>query len=75
MSSEEIKQNDQKENNHIRNTTANLLTEVCKDVCVEPQLQPLSGETFSDMTANTSDQARVDISGRGFCLTGQVVFF
>ena len=75
MSSEEIKQNDQKENNHIRNTTANLLTEVCKDVCVEPQLQPLSGETFSDMTANTSDQARVEISGRGFCLTGQVVFF
>ena len=75
MSSEERKQNDQKENNHIRNTTANLLTEVCKDVCVEPQLQPLSSETFSDMTANTSDQARVDISGRGFCLTGQVVFF
>ena len=75
MSSEERKQNDQKENNHIRNTTANLLTEVCKDVCVEPQLQPLSGETCSDMTANTSDQARVDISGRGFCLTGQVVFF
>ena len=32
--------------NHIRNATANLLTEVCKDIRVEPQLQPLSGETF-----------------------------
>ena len=43
--------------NHIRNTTANLLTEVWKNVCVEPQLQPLSGETFSEKTANISDQA------------------
>ena len=61
--------------NHIRNTTANLLTEVWKNVCVEPQLQPLSGETFSEKTANISDQAWVDISARGFWLTGQVEFF
>ena len=57
--------------NHIRNATANLLTEVCKDIRVEPQLQPLSGEK----TANKLDQARVDISARGFWLTGQVAFF
>ena len=61
--------------NHIRNITANLLTEVCKDARVEPQLQPLSGETFFEKTADKSDQARVDISGRGFWLTGQVSFF
>ena len=61
--------------NYIRNTTANLLTEVCKDVRVEPRLQPLSGEKFSERTSNNSDQARVDISARGFWLTGQVVFF
>ena len=61
--------------NHIRNTTANLLTEVCKDVHVEPQLQPLSGEKFSEKTSNNSDQDRVDISARGFWLTVQVAFF
>ena len=55
---------------HIRNTTANLLTEVCKDVRVEPQLQPLSGEKFFEKISNNSDQARVDISARGFWLTG-----
>ena len=60
---------------HIRNTTANLLTEVYKDVRVEPQLQPLSGEKFSEKTSNISDQARVDISARGFWLTGEVAFF
>ena len=60
--------------NHIRTTTANLLNEVCKDVRVEPQLQPLSGETISEKTANKSDQDRVDISARGFCLPCQVVF-
>ena len=61
--------------NHIRNTTAILLTEVCKDIRVELQLQPLSGERFSQKTANKLDQARVDISARDFWLTGQVVFF
>ena len=60
---------------HIRNTTANLLTEVWKDVRVKSQLQPLSGEKFSEKTLNNSDQARVDISARGFWLTGQVAFF
>ena len=60
---------------NIRNTTANLLNEVRKDVSVEPQLQPLRGEKFSEKTSNNSDQARVDISARGFWLTGQVVFF
>ena len=61
--------------NHIQNTTANFLTEVCKDVCVEPQLQPLSGEKFSKKTSNKLDQARVNISAHGFWLTGQVAFF
>ena len=61
--------------NHIRNTTANLLTEVCKDAHVETQLQLLSGETFSEKTANKLDQARVDVSACGFCQVGQVTFF
>ena len=39
----------------IRNTTANLLNEARKDVRVEPQLQPLRGEKFSEKTSNNSD--------------------
>ena len=61
--------------NHIRNKTTSLLTEVCKDVRVEPQMQPLNGETFSEKTANKSDQGRVDVSARNFWLTGQVAIF
>ncbi|KAG1680036.1 Puromycin-sensitive aminopeptidase [Nymphon striatum] len=53
----------------------NLLKEVCVDVKVEPLLQPLSGETFSNKTANTSDEARSDVGARGFWITGQRAFF
>ena len=47
--------------NEIRDLTANLLTEVCSNVCVEPELQPLSGESLKNRTANTEDHARLDI--------------
>ena len=52
-----------------------MLTEVCKDVRVKPQLQPLSGETFSEKTTDKLDQARVDVSAHGFWLTVQNAFF
>jgi len=61
--------------NNIRDITANLLKEVCKDVRLEPQLQPLTGETFDQNTANLSDEARCDVSARGFWTAGQVAFF
>ena len=32
--------------NEIRDLTANLISEVCSDVQIEPKLQPLSGEQF-----------------------------
>ena len=32
------------------------------DVCTEPPLQPLSGETMTYATANVEDGARLDIS-------------
>lgn len=51
---------------HIRNATANLLTDVCKDARVEPQLPPLSAKTFSEKTAKKSDQTIADVSTRGF---------
>ena len=61
--------------NDLCDLTANLLTEVCKDVDIEPQLLPVTGETFDSRTANTSNEARVDIKTRGFWVTGQQAFF
>ena len=46
--------------------TAGVLSEVCTDVCTEPPLQPLSGETLTYATANVEDGARLDISAAGF---------
>ena len=60
--------------NKIRNITASLLWEVCKDVCVEPDVSALSGETLIPKTANKSSEARLDISARGIWTTGQRAF-
>ncbi len=52
--------------NEIRDLTASILTEVCHDVRVEPDLQPITNETLSAATANTSEGARLDIAMNGF---------
>ena len=52
--------------NDIRDLTARLLTEVCPNVAIEPDLQPLSGETLSLRTSNSEDGARLDMSAQGF---------
>ena len=49
----------------VRNLTANLLRETCRNVCVEPELQPLSGEKLS-RSANKEDNARLDIRATSF---------
>ena len=60
--------------NEVRDITAKLLTEICKDVKVEPLLLELSGETLS-RTSNHSKEARLDISALGFWIPRQRVFF
>ena len=49
----------------IRDLTAELLSEVCHSVSVEPHLQPLSGETLRCASANVEDGARLDIVANG----------
>ena len=61
--------------NDPRDLTANLMTEVCKDVDIEPQLLPVMGETFENRTANTSNEASVDKKSRGFWVRDQQAFF
>ena len=52
--------------NEIRDLLADLLTEVCPNVCTEPRLQPLSDERLDHATASTEDNARADIQAGGF---------
>ena len=51
--------------NEIRDLTANLLSEVCNDVCTEPHLQSITGEHLSGASANIQDGARLDIAANG----------
>ena len=55
----------------IRDLTAQMLNEVCHDVRVEPLLIPTNGRNFTHRTANTAEDARVDVSARGFWARGQ----
>ena len=49
----------------VRDFTADLLSETCNDVAIEPLLTPLTGETFRYKTAaNKEDHARLDVSAR-----------
>ena len=51
--------------NNIRDLTANLLVEAgCTDVTIEPQLLPITGETFQFKSTITVNSARLDVSAR-----------
>ena len=57
-----------------RDLFASLFRDVCHDVNVEPHLQTLTGEILSSST-NSSDEARLDVSARGFWQREQRAFF
>ena len=52
-----------------------MLTEVCNDVVIEPKLAPLTGEHFMHKSANTSEEARLDVSARGLWSTMDKTYF
>ena len=52
--------------NEVRDLTAQMMSEVCNNVSVEPHLQPLSGEALCFKTANSDSNARLDIAANGF---------
>ena len=58
----------------IRDMIAELVDDVAFDVRIEPPLQPITGESLPP-PANTDDEARLDISARGFWQRGAVAFF
>ena len=51
--------------NEIRDLTANLLTEVYNEVCIELNLQPTMPDQLSGATTNSQDGARLNISANG----------
>ena len=51
--------------NEIRDLTARLLTEVCNDVQIEPELQEITTEAMSGRSANTTNGARLDVAVSG----------
>jgi hypothetical protein len=57
--------------NELRDLTASLLSEVCRDVVTEPELQPLTGEQFNYRSTITTDEARLDIRSQGFWNSSQ----
>ena len=52
--------------NEIRDFTANIMSEVCHNMSIEPHLQPVTGESLSFATSNSQDGARLDIAANGF---------
>lgn len=52
--------------NEVRDLTAKLMSEVCHNVCIEPHLQPLTGEALNGATAIVTDGARLDVAANGF---------
>ena len=59
----------------LRNLLAGLLTRVCNNVEVEPQLTKIDNEVFRLQTTSTEDDARLDIKASDFWETGQTTFF
>ena len=52
--------------NDLRDLTARIVSEVCKDTKIYPKSLPLSGEELHGRTTNRSNEARLDIGARGF---------
>ena len=52
--------------NEIRDVIACFLTEVCNDVQIEPNLQPVPQNVRFGTSANVTEGARLDISANGF---------
>ena len=64
-----------KRHDNIKVLFTTLLNKVCTNVQSEPHLIPLDNDIFNLRTANTSEEARLDIKANGFWQHGQTAFF
>ena len=63
-----------KRHDGVRDIMAKAMNDVTYDVCIEPPLQPLSGENLPS-GANADEEARPDIKARGFWNKHEMAFF
>ena len=59
----------------VRHLLTSLISKVCTNVEVEPQLQPLDNARFNLRSAVTSPEARLDFKAEGFWSRGVTAFF
>ena len=59
----------------LRNLEVKPLSEAYQDREIEPQLQPLTGESMSFQLPNTEDKSPLDVKARGFYRPSQCAFF
>ena len=59
----------------VRNLLTSLLSKKCKNVQVEPHLQPLDNEVMNLKSTTTSSDARLDVKAGGFWSRGVTAFF
>lgn len=59
--------------NELRDRTTDLMSDVCRNVCTEPELQPLLGEILHERPANCQERTRGDIRG-GDWILGEMQF-
>ena len=64
-----------KRHDNVRDLFTSLLNRVCHNVQAEPHLIPLTDEQFHLKSANTSEEARLDLKASGFWRHGQTAFF
>ena len=60
---------------NVKNMLVASIAKVCKNVQSEPRLLPLDNESFNLRSANTSEEARLDIKAGGFWSRGVNAFF
>lgn len=59
----------------IRNITATSLSQIYNDVHVKSQLQRLYGQHFDPKSVNKHEDARLNISVKGFWCSDQILFY
>ena len=60
---------------NIKDLLTVCLDRVCNDVESEPYLSKITNEKFNLKSANTSDDARLDVKAKGFWRKGETAFF
>ena len=62
--------------NSVRDSEAQIMRKVCRDVQTEPTLLPISENDYQKkVNTHTADNARLDISARGLWNSCEKTFF